>query len=316
MARRSEEERVTTPAASDISVVIPYYNREQYIDETIQSVLAQTLKPLEIIIVNDCSRESARRYLDRYADVCTIVDLPVNMGPAAARNAGIRRARGQFIAFLDDDDVWLPDKLEIQRRYMAEHPRCAAVHGGGWSTYPDRPDRFVSRNWPGPLTMANALRPDYPVIQPTLLVRLEVVRALGGYDPRFRRAEDFDLTVRCTAAGYRIDAIREPLVRCRRLGHESLTKRYLAMILADVSLCWKHRALYYRVYGARGIVSHILASLEKETCNVRYVGGAVRLLLRFIPVKWEVRPDYAEPVPVELSSVASPEDCRTNRGIS
>ena len=66
--------------SADISVVIPYYNREQYIDEAVQSVLAQTLKPLEIIIVNDCSRESSRRYLDRYADVCTIVDLPVNMG--------------------------------------------------------------------------------------------------------------------------------------------------------------------------------------------------------------------------------------------
>ncbi|MGC9999173.1 MAG: glycosyltransferase family 2 protein [Bryobacteraceae bacterium] len=78
---------------SDISVVITYHNREQYIDETIQSVLAQTLKPLEIIIVNDRSRESSRKYLDRYAGVCTIIDLPANMGIGAAREEGIRRAR-------------------------------------------------------------------------------------------------------------------------------------------------------------------------------------------------------------------------------
>ena len=63
------------PEGSDISVVIPYYNREQYIEEAVQSVMSQTLKPLEIIIVNDCSRESSRRYLDRYASTCKIVDL-------------------------------------------------------------------------------------------------------------------------------------------------------------------------------------------------------------------------------------------------
>src|SRR5947207_1458623 len=111
-------DRGPVPAAADISVVIPYYNREHFIDETIQSVLAQTLKPLEIIIVNDCSRESSRRYLDRYADVCNIIDLPVNVGLAGARNAGIDAALGEFIAFLDDDDLWLPQKLELQRLYM------------------------------------------------------------------------------------------------------------------------------------------------------------------------------------------------------
>jgi teichuronic acid biosynthesis glycosyltransferase TuaG len=126
MARRLEEGPVPTPATSDISVVIPYCNREQHIDEAIQSFLAQTFQPLEIIIVNDCSRESSRRYLDRYAGVCSIIDLPVNVGLAAARHEGIPRTRGQFVAFLDDDDVWLPEKLERQRQYMAEHPRCVA----------------------------------------------------------------------------------------------------------------------------------------------------------------------------------------------
>ncbi|MFY9682798.1 MAG: glycosyltransferase family 2 protein, partial [Candidatus Sulfotelmatobacter sp.] len=113
------------PATSDISVVIPYYNREMFVDEAVQSVLGQTIKPLEIIIVNDCSRESSRRYLDRYAEMCKIVDLTENVGLAGARNAGIRAARGQFIAFLDDDDIWLPQKLEVQRQYMDEHPECA-----------------------------------------------------------------------------------------------------------------------------------------------------------------------------------------------
>jgi len=149
---------VPTPATSDISVVIPYYNREEYIDEAIQSVLAQTLQPLEIIIVNDCSRESSRRYLDRYAGVCTIIDLAKNIGVAAARNEGIRRARGQFIAFLDSDDLWVPEKLDRQRRYMDEHPRCDVVQTATWRFYSDRPNRFDTCDQPVPLTLSWALR--------------------------------------------------------------------------------------------------------------------------------------------------------------
>ena len=106
---------------SDISAVISYYNREQYIDEAIQSVLAQTLQPLEIIIVNDGSRESSRRYLDRYAGICTIVDLPVNGGLASARNEGIRQRppRGHGGGRLDVQHL-LPKPRPGLRREPAE----------------------------------------------------------------------------------------------------------------------------------------------------------------------------------------------------
>jgi glycosyltransferase involved in cell wall biosynthesis len=294
----------------DISVVITYHNREQYIDQAIQSVLAQTLQPLEIIIVNDCSRESSRRYLDRYAGDCTIIDLPVNLGAAAARNEGIRRARGEFIAFLDDDDLWLPGKLEQQLRYMAEHPRCGAVHTAAWAFYSDRPDRLLTRDWPGPLTLAQILTHDYWVIHQTMLIRADVVRVLGGYDLRAIPSEDFELTIRCAVAGYRIESIPEPLARIRREGQESVTKHPWVMLRANARLCWKHRALYRHAYGMRGIVSFLLGSLELWTCKVRFVGGAVRLLLRIVPVKWEVRPDYIEPVQRDGLPEASPSGYR------
>ena len=290
---------MSTEATSDISVVIPYYNREQYIDETIQSVLAQTLKPLEIIIVNDCSRESARRRLDRYAGVCTIVDLPVNVSAAATRNEGIRRARGQFIAFLDDDDLWLPDKLEVQRRYMAEHPRCDAVHSAAWAFYSDKPDKLIARDWPGPLTLAQALQPAYWVILQTLLIRADVMRALGGCNPRFRSVADQEFTIRCVAAGYRMEAIREPLARYRRQSHGSMSSRKWHMFFWDLRLCWEHRALYYRVYGVRGIVSFVLLTLGTALKNVRYAGGGIRLLIRLSALRWQVRRDYQEPVQLQ-----------------
>jgi len=119
--------------------------REQYIDEAIQSVLAQTLKPLEIIIVNDGSREDSRRYLDRYAGLCTVIDLPVNVGLAAARNEGIRRARAVH-CFLDDDDLWLP-AVGKQLRYMASTP-MRRVHGAAWPSTRTRGPSYT-RDWPG-----------------------------------------------------------------------------------------------------------------------------------------------------------------------
>lgn len=290
------------PAAGDISVVIPYYNREQYIDETIQSVLSQTLKPLEILIVNDCSRETSRRYLDRYAATCNIIDLPTNVGLAAARNEGVRRARGKFVAFLDDDDLWLPQKLEIQRRYLDEHPECAAVHTAAWAFFSDKPDALWGRNWSGPITLAEALTNDHWVMIPTMLIRTHMMRAIGGFDRRFRECEDRDFIIRCCAAGYKIEGIAKPLARIRREGHPSLTKRNWRMYWMDVKMCWKHRSFYYRAYGIRGFVSFLLEKLHIASYNTRYIDGRVRFLLRVIKVKYQTRPGYRDPVSAGLVS--------------
>ena len=280
---------------SGVSVVIPYCNREQYIDEAIQSVLAQTLRPLEIIIVNDCSRESSRRYLDRYAEICTIVDLPVKMGLSAARNEGIRRARGEFIAFLDDDDIWEPTKLELQIQYLGVHPGCAAVQTAVCAFYADGSERIFDQK-PSPLTLLHALQPLGELLPSSLLIRADVARNLDGFDRRFCGTEDHELSIRCAAAGYRIETIQRPLTRLRRQGHASLTKRNWQMYFAHVRMYWKHRALYHRVYGWRGSVSFLFSSMEHDLRNVRHLGGGIRLLVRLIPMKWEVRPDYQEPV--------------------
>jgi len=281
---------------SDISVVVSYYNREQYIDETVQSVLAQTLKPLEILIINDCSRESSRRYLDRYSNVGQIIDLPVNVGLAAARNEGMRRARGRFIAFLDDDDVWLPKRLEVQRRYMEEHPACHVVHSAVWAFFSNKADELWKFFGPQPLTLAEALTHDIWVIPSTLLIRTEAMRAMGGFDPRLRQNEDGDFVIRCCVAGYSIEGISEPLARLRREQHARLTRRHVRMYFTHMRLCWKHRKLYYQVYGLRGILSFLLASLHLATRETRYIDGVVRLLLRLVKVKWKVRAQYSEPM--------------------
>jgi teichuronic acid biosynthesis glycosyltransferase TuaG len=287
---------VVSSSPSDISVIITYYNRERYIDLAVQSVLAQSLKPLEILIVDDGSQEPARRYLDRYAEVCTIIDLGKNVGLSRARNAGVWHARGRFIAFLDDDDIWLPQKLEVQRRYMEQHPECAVLYSALWAFYANTPDVFWKCDWPPPLTLPQALTYDYNVLPSTMLVRTEVIRVLGGFDPCFRGSEDHEFKIRCCAAGYRIESYREPLVRLRREEHDSLTKRRWRMYRSDLRLLWKHKGHYYRIYGLRGFLSFLLATLHLAAFKTRYVDGGVRLLLRLVKVKWKVRAQYSEPV--------------------
>jgi len=283
-------------SARDISVIIPYYNREEFIDEAVQSVLGQTLEPLEIIIVNDCSRESSRRYLDRYTGACTILDLKVNVGLSGSRNAGIRAARGQFIALLDDDDYWLPQKLELQRKYLEDHPACSAVTTSVSAFFSDRPDQLWTRFGPGPITLAQALIEEYWAVPSSLMVRINALLAVGGFDVRFRECEDRDFMIRFCAAGYRIEGIPVTLVRYRRTGQTSLSERRWRMFGVHIKIVWLHRAIFYRVYGTRGMLNFLLGTLFKATNNMRYIHSIVKLIIRVVKLRWQIRPGYQEPV--------------------
>jgi glycosyltransferase involved in cell wall biosynthesis len=288
------------PPERDISVVIPYYNRDEFIDDAVKSVQAQTLQPLEIIIVNDCSRESSRRYLDRYADVCRILDLQKNVGLAGSRNAGIGVARGRFIALLDDDDIWLPEKLEVQRAYMEVHPACPAVTCWVTAFFADKPDDLWVQFDSNPIRLSQALNEWYWAVPSTLMIRTDALRAVGGFDRNFRECEDREFMIRFCAAGYSIEGIPRSLVRFRRTGQNCLSGRKWRMYRVHMRIVWLHRALFYRVYGVRGILNFLLATLHKATEQTQYVNGAVRLLLRLIPLKWRARPGYKDPVLCEI----------------
>ena len=107
-----------------ISIVIPLYNSEKYIEETIRSVLNQTYKRYEVLIVNDKSSDQGTKLIDKLVGNdtrFTIIHLPVNKGVANARNVGIQKAKGEYIAFLDSDDVWDENKLEKQVKFLMEN---------------------------------------------------------------------------------------------------------------------------------------------------------------------------------------------------
>src|SRR5437867_2556724 len=120
-----------------VSVVIPVYNGERYLADAIQSVLDQTYENFEVIVVDDGSTDESAAVAKRFGEAIRYVHQ-ANGGVSKARNTGIAEARGVYLAFLDQDDLWLPDKLSVQVAYLDSHPEVGAVYcqcevkGKGW----------------------------------------------------------------------------------------------------------------------------------------------------------------------------------------
>jgi len=184
-----------------VSVVLPVFNGELCIGRAVQSVLRQTVSDLELVVIDDGSADCTSSVVSRYSEPrLKFVKFAKNSGTSAARNAGISLARGEYIAFLDSDDEWLPDKLERQ----VETIRASSVTTG-ISTTGFRIHRVVSGRYediiPDPhadwqrqqLTMC-ALGPGS-----TLMVKRDVFRQVGMFDVALRRFEDWDWMIRCLA---------------------------------------------------------------------------------------------------------------------
>lgn len=190
-----------------VSVIIPTYNCETYIAETINSVLDQTHKNLELIIVDDGSRDSTQKIAASYgAPVRLLTQL--NSGVCAARNHGMREATGQYICLMDHDDYWFPDKLALQLEEMERHPQAGLIYStfGWW--YPDTEGLF-----PDPSSFNLALSPtgidedfsgwiyhllllDCWVLTSSALIRTEVFDKCGIFDESLPYSEDWDLWLR------------------------------------------------------------------------------------------------------------------------
>jgi glycosyltransferase involved in cell wall biosynthesis len=142
--------------SESVSVVIPSYNRGHCLPDTIASVLAQTVAPLEILVVDDGSSDATREICARYPAPVRYIWRP-NGGASAARNTGMREARGDLIAFLDADDVWEPTKLEVQLALHSAHPEV------GWSFT----NHVTTDGGNQPLPGVQGFRRDFPVFSET-----------------------------------------------------------------------------------------------------------------------------------------------------
>jgi glycosyltransferase involved in cell wall biosynthesis len=187
-------------AARILSVVILTYRCAQYLPEAIESVLAQTYRDFEIIVVDDGSTDNTQEVLARYGDQIRVIRQS-NQGSAAARNAGILTARGEYIAFLDADDVWLPKKLEKQVSLIEERPEV------GW-VYSDhrqfdesglRASSFFEQNGLRPPPEGWILRKlvwDCITSTITVLARASCFREVGLFHTSLPRGQDYDMWLR------------------------------------------------------------------------------------------------------------------------
>jgi glycosyltransferase involved in cell wall biosynthesis len=207
---------------------MPVRDGEATIAEAVASVLAQTHRNLELIVVDDGSTDGTLAALAPVRDPrLRTVSMP-HAGPAASRNRGIERARGELVAFIDADDVWRPEKLEAQLAALARVPDAAVAYC--WTDYVDAKGRFASPD--GRPTFegrvhAALLRQNFIDTGSNVLVRREALREVGGFDETLPVVEDWDLSLRL-AARFPFACAPAPLVRYR-LSENSLTTRVRLM---------------------------------------------------------------------------------------
>jgi glycosyltransferase involved in cell wall biosynthesis len=184
-----------------VSVIIPAYNGDRFIQKTIDSVLAQTFTDYEIIVIDDGSQDNTSQVLESYGKNIQYI-YQHNQGVAAARNRGIDLAKGELIAFLDQDDLFLPHKLAAQVACLEAHPEAGMVHSG-WQRINDCGEMLGTvEPWhKAPRLDLSAWLWWKPVLLSAMMFRKYWLEKVEGLDPQFRQVCDLDLAWRLTLMG-------------------------------------------------------------------------------------------------------------------
>lgn len=198
-----------------ISVIIPVYNGEKTIKQTVESVLNQTIKDLEIIIINDGSQDSTLEIISRIQDCRIKVFSYPNTGSSASRNRGISRSSGEYISFIDADDLWIPDKLEAQLKALQENPEAAVAYS--WTDCIDESGNFLGKgsylSFNGNI-YANLLLTNFIDSGSNVLIRTDALKRVGYFEESRHFSEDWDLWLRL-AASYNFVAVSKPQILYR-----------------------------------------------------------------------------------------------------
>jgi glycosyltransferase involved in cell wall biosynthesis len=304
-----------------VSVVIPAYNAGHYIADALASIAEQTLRDVEVIVVDDGSTDDTLHIVGGFA---TSIELVVirqeNGGPAAARNVGIRRARGRYCAFLDADDVMLPDRLEEQVALFYEDSELALVHSD-LMTFDERGIIHRTRrafSKPSGGMILERLLIDNFITTSTVMAPTQRLFDAGLFNEGRRVSEDFELWLRF-AARWKVAYIDHPLVRYRRRpGSLSEDKLLTARSALDViETFWNahpdyrrshpalHRKSLARHLGAAGTAAlvwdtrrtaldYLVRALGKDPLEGDTWRSIAKALLPFRRVHSAVKPESVE----------------------
>ncbi len=219
-----------------VSIVMCAYNAANFIDETIDSVLAQPFTDFELIIVNDGSTDHTSKIVKSYADSRIVLLEQKNAGPAAARNTALQQATGKYLAILDSDDLWLPRYLDTMLEIFTSDPKIDFI-------YPNA-ELFGTPYWNGkrymdsdpsslPITLDKLISNECNVFISSIF-KSEIIATVGGFDTSLKGSEDLDLWLRICQAGYQMTFTTEVLAKYRKRddslssGSESFYKNVIA----------------------------------------------------------------------------------------
>lgn len=229
-----------------VSIIIPSWNAAAYVKEAVDSALAQTYQNIEVILIDDGSTDNTKEALAPYWSNPKFRYLyQLNKGLASARNTGIRAAKGAYIAFLDSDDMFMPEKIEKQVAVLEAQPDFAVCYSDLYHFEDGNPRKFYHHRYA-------AIYPSGDIFEPllhtqflnplTLVVRREVFVRHGMFDETLRRSEDWDLWLRWAHAGVKFFYLEEPLAyyRIRSIGN-------LSAIESEPEMKEKNEELFLRV---------------------------------------------------------------------
>jgi glycosyltransferase involved in cell wall biosynthesis len=256
-----------------VSVVIPTYNRARYLKRAIQSILDQTFQDFEIIVVDDGSTDETPETVKAFQDArIGYFRHDTNRQEARARNTGVRNSVGEYIAFLDDDDTWLPQKLAMQVNLLDKSPSkvgavyCSALQVDGetgrvlfqWNAK-KRGNIFrdlSEQNWIG--------------IPSNIILRRQCFDTLGLFDEQIEFGLDYDMWVR-VAKAYEFDFLSEPLV-LRSAYHKRLSTNYKLVLKGTESMLRKYAdyfSLNKRAYSYRLLAMGVLYCYNGQVRTAR-----------------------------------------------
>jgi glycosyltransferase involved in cell wall biosynthesis len=254
-------------------VVITFYNQAEFVASALDGVLAQTYHAFEVIVVDDGSTDDTLQACTAYGDRITLIHQE-NAGPSGARNSGLRRTRGALVAFLDGDDIWAPEKLEVQVELARSHPQSGlvAVDGVAFSSEGITTDTLYGANLVQLLQESNGrfftarcydmlLDGKFSIISTPsqVMIPAAVFRGVGAWDPRFRVSADYELYLRI-AAHWPFTFSKENLVRYR-INPAGLSGPEPARAFSWV----EDKPAIFRSIGDRRRAARLISELARET---------------------------------------------------
>jgi glycosyltransferase involved in cell wall biosynthesis len=293
-----------------VSVFMPTFNRPQFLAPAVESLFAQTFPHWELIVADDGSGAATRNYLQglHAPPRVSVIWLPHSGRPAVARNAALRTARGEYVAFLDSDDLWLPQKLERQIDSLRRHPQrkwsytafTVVDAGGEPKTVTSDRTRSIVSGW----IIEKMLNDETVIALPSVVVVRNLLEQLGTFDEQLVMCEDDELWLRL-ALHSEIDGIDQPLTLIRR--HEQHT--------GDDVTAWRDRRRVFekalRSSGdvrVRSILRRLRAEMSAGLARSQAAGAmplsALGTLLASAPYSWRHRRWWAGAAQTLLRALA------------